>query len=88
MSVILFLKTSSYWKKIAKEIIDKVLCLLAELNIKYLIAPYEADGQLAYLYHNKMIDAILTEDSDLLAYKCDNILLKLDAQVFFIIYYL
>jgi exonuclease-1 len=41
---------------------------LNEANITYYVAPYEADAQLAYLYHQGIVDAVFTEDSDLLAY--------------------
>ncbi|KAG5518137.1 hypothetical protein PMAC_003323 [Pneumocystis sp. 'macacae'] len=47
-------------------------------NIDYIVAPYEADAQLAYLEKQGKIDAILTEDSDLLVFGCKCILLKLD----------
>lgn len=47
-------------------------------NVDYIVAPYEADAQLAYLEKQGIIDAILTEDSDLLVFGCKCILLKLD----------
>jgi exonuclease-1 len=47
-------------------------------NIPYVVAPYEADAQLAYLERNHLVDAILTEDSDLLVFGCKNVLYKLD----------
>ena len=42
-------------------------------------APYEADGQMAYLVRHGFVDAVITEDSDLLAYDCPAVLYKLDA---------
>ena len=45
----------------------------------YVVAPYEADAQLAYLERAGLVDAILTEDSDLLVFGCQNVLFKLDA---------
>lgn len=42
------------------------------------MAPYEADAQLAYLERAGLVDAILTEDSDLLVFGCQNVLFKLD----------
>jgi exonuclease-1 len=47
-------------------------------NIQYIVAPYEADAQLAYLECIGLVSAILTEDSDLLVFGCKNVLLKLD----------
>jgi len=42
----------------------------------YIISPYEADPQLAYLCRSGVVDAILSEDSDLLAYGCPRLLTK------------
>lgn len=46
--------------------------------MSYIVAPYEADAQLAYLERIGIVDAILTEDSDLLVFGCKNVLFKLD----------
>jgi len=43
------------------------------------VAPYEADAQLAYLERMGLVDGIITEDSDLLVFGCKNVLFKLDA---------
>jgi len=57
--------------------------LIAELkhrNIEFIVAPYEADAQLAYLSRIPVkeggVDAVITEDSDLVAYGCKSILFK------------
>ncbi|KAF9449294.1 PIN domain-like protein [Macrolepiota fuliginosa MF-IS2] len=47
-------------------------------NVQYIVAPYEADAQLAYLERIGIVSAILTEDSDLLVFGCQNVLFKLD----------
>lgn len=47
-------------------------------NIPYVVAPYEADAQLAYLERMNIVDGILTEDSDLLVFGCRNVYFKLD----------
>lgn len=44
----------------------------------YVVAPYEADAQLAYLERAGIVDGIITEDSDLLVFGCRNVLFKLD----------
>ena len=55
--------------------------LIVELkrrNIEFVVAPYEADAQLAYMASTGRIDGIITEDSDLFAYGCERpILFKL-----------
>jgi exonuclease-1 len=53
-----------------KNLID----FLKDSNIKFIIAPYEADAQLAYLYNKKVIDLVLTIDSDLICYNTGKIL--------------
>lgn len=40
---------------------------LREQQIPFLVAPYESDGQLAWLSYHHYVDVIVTEDSDLLA---------------------
>ncbi|KAJ3502406.1 hypothetical protein NLJ89_g8902 [Agrocybe chaxingu] len=47
-------------------------------SVQYVVAPYEADAQLAYLERVGLADAILTEDSDLLVFGCKHVLYKLD----------
>jgi len=43
-----------------------------------LVAPFEADAQLAYLALNGIVDVVITEDSDLLAHGCPVVLYKMD----------
>ena len=43
-----------------------------------MVAPYEADAQLAYLSISKIVDVVITEDSDLLAFGAPRILYKVD----------
>jgi exonuclease-1 len=43
------------------------------MNVKYVVAPYEADAQLAFLEKTGTIDAIMTEDSDLLVFGCKRV---------------
>ncbi|EIW78627.1 PIN domain-like protein [Coniophora puteana RWD-64-598 SS2] len=47
--------------------------------VPYVVAPYEADAQLAYLERTGLVDGIITEDSDLLVFGCKHVLFKLDA---------
>ena len=49
------------------------------MNIEYLVAPYEADAQLAYLSKIKYVNLVITEDSDLLVYDCERVLFQLDS---------
>ena len=47
-----------------------MLQALKHRSVEYIVAPYEADAQMAYLARNGLVDAVLTEDSDLLCYGC------------------
>lgn len=49
-----------------------------EINADCIVAPYEADAQLAYLNKIGLADYIVTEDSDLILFGCRKILFKLD----------
>jgi exonuclease-1 len=51
---------------------------LAKADIPYIVAPYEADSQLVYLEQNGYVEAILSEDSDLLVFGAKCLLTKLD----------
>ncbi|KAI5841288.1 PIN domain-like protein [Tricharina praecox] len=58
----------------ARHIIDAC----ASLGVKCLVAPYEADSQLYYLEKMGIIDAVISEDSDLLVFGVKTLLTKLD----------
>jgi exonuclease 1 len=58
----------------ARQLIEE----LKKLDIQYVVAPYEADAQLAYLEKKGIIDGILSEDSDLLVYGAKKLITKLD----------
>lgn len=47
--------------------------------MSYVVAPFEADAQLAYLEKTGLVDGIITEDSDLLVFGCRKVLFKLDS---------
>ncbi|CBX97995.1 hypothetical protein IAQ61_010100 [Plenodomus lingam] len=47
-------------------------------NIQYIVAPYEADSQMAYLERKGIINGVLSEDSDLLVFGVKCLLTKLD----------
>lgn len=48
------------------------------INVDCVVAPYEADGQLAFLNRAGIADYVVTEDSDLVLFGCSRILFKLD----------
>ncbi|EHH50887.1 hypothetical protein EGM_01782 [Macaca fascicularis] len=56
----------------------KVIKAARSQGVDCLVAPYEADAQLAYLNKAGIEQAIITEDSDLLAFGCKKVILKMD----------
>lgn len=58
----------------ARQLIEE----LKEMNVQYVVAPYEADAQLVYLEQQGLIHGIISEDSDLLVFGAKRLLSKLD----------
>merc|ERR1719359_1904294 len=59
--------------------IARLQTALRELSIFFLVAPYEADAQLAYMCRIGWVHAVISEDSDLLAYGCPNTIFKMNS---------
>jgi exonuclease-1 len=57
--------------KMAAELI--ALCKEIRPQVRCLVAPYEADAQLAYLCSAGLVDAVITEDSDTVPYFCKEV---------------
>jgi len=41
--------------------------------VEFIVAPFEADAQMAYLAVNDLVHSVITEDSDLLPYGCPRV---------------
>ena len=63
---------------INSQMIDAVIEGLINLDVEYIIAPYEADSQIAYLFKQGKVSGGCSEDSDLLVYGCSKLLTKVD----------
>ena len=63
------------------QIIDELLQALRQARLAFLVAPYEADSELAYLSDMGFIDLVVTEDSDLVAHGAKVILYKTVTEV-------
>lgn len=63
---------------ITPEMASAVIQQLKQLNVPYVVAPFEADSQLVYLEKHGLIDGIISEDSDLLVFGAKRLLTKLD----------
>lgn len=56
------------------------------LNVDCIVAPYEADAQLAYLNITGIADVVITEDSDLTLFGCKKVSKVLINNCIWIIY--
>ena len=53
--------------------------LLREMKVEFMVAPFEADAQLAHLSRTRFVDAVMSEDGDLLViFRCRLLLCDLD----------
>lgn len=48
------------------------------MQVEYIVAPYEADAQLAFMWKTGKADVVITEDSDLIAFGVKKCLYKLN----------
>ena len=71
------MKFKNYSMTIEKRHIVLLIDYLTFAGIEYVVSPYEADAQLAYMHKIGQIDYVVTEDSDLVLYDCGNIVNKL-----------
>ncbi|KAK2642644.1 hypothetical protein Ddye_024407 [Dipteronia dyeriana] len=63
---------------ISPSIAHELIQVLRQENVCYVVAPYEADAQMTFLAISKQVDAVITEDSDLIAFGCPRIIFKMD----------
>ncbi|KRX65844.1 Translation initiation factor IF-2, mitochondrial [Trichinella sp. T9] len=59
-------------------IVNLIKAIKSIPNVDYLVAPYEADAQLAYLAQNGIVHLVISEDSDLIPFGCSKVLFKMD----------
>ncbi|KAJ1285660.1 hypothetical protein BS78_03G295000 [Paspalum vaginatum] len=63
---------------ITPRIASGLIEVLKKEKVDYIVAPYEADAQMTFLSINKLVDAVITEDSDLIPFGCSRIIFKMD----------
>ena len=47
--------------------------MLKQENVCYVVAPYEADAQMTFLAVSNRVNAVITEDSDLIPFGCPRV---------------
>ncbi|KGG52227.1 hypothetical protein DI09_19p90 [Mitosporidium daphniae] len=55
---------------VTPEMVAQLTVELQARKIAYIVAPYEADAQMAFLVKNGFADAVVSEDSDMLLFGC------------------
>lgn len=63
---------------VTPEMVRRLILELRTRGIPCIVAPYEADPQLAFLVREGYAAAAISEDSDLIPYGCPRVLFKLD----------
>ncbi|XP_057949095.1 exonuclease 1 [Malania oleifera] len=63
---------------ISPSLAHELIQVLKQENVCYVVAPYEADAQMTFLAVSKQVDAVITEDSDLIPFGCPRIIFKMD----------
>ncbi|PKA60995.1 Exonuclease 1 [Apostasia shenzhenica] len=63
---------------ISPSIAFQLIRVLKQENVEYIVAPYEADAQMTFLSIYNHVDAVITEDSDLIPFGCSRIIFKMD----------
>ena len=61
--------------------------LHAAQQVECIVAPYEADAQLAYLNTRNYVSAVITEDSDIIAFGAKVVFFKMDKEVWSVCLY-
>ncbi|XP_021294238.1 exonuclease 1 isoform X2 [Herrania umbratica] len=63
---------------ISPSIAHELIVVLRQENVCFVVAPYEADAQMTFLAISKQVDAVITEDSDLIPFGCPRVIFKMD----------
>lgn len=66
----------SYFRRCVNITHDMALQLIQEcrkINVDCVVAPYEADAQMAFLNRRGIADYVVTEDSDLVLFGCKKV---------------
>ena len=66
---------------ITPQLLSRLMFLLEEADIEYIVAPYEADAQLAYLVSIGYAATAISEDSDLIVFGCARVVYKLNPKL-------
>ena len=74
-----WIMSKDVYAQIRKNLSQQRRRYLPQLSLQLVVAPYEADSQLAFLYRQKVIDFVISEDYDLLCYGVHFVFSKYEA---------
>jgi exonuclease-1 len=64
---------------VTPEMALNVMQACRDVGVQCIVAPYEADAQLAYMLMSGQVQLVVSEDSDLLVFGTDQVLFKMDS---------
>lgn len=64
--------------KVSPLMVRQFMEVLKMKKVQFVVAPYEADAQMTYLFHIKQVQFCITEDSDLFPFGCLKVFSHLD----------
>ena len=70
----------------SRETVENLIQAAENLEVDLIVAPFEADAELAYLSKNGFVDGVITEDSDISVFGVDKILFKFQMDGFGLLY--
>ncbi|TDH72610.1 hypothetical protein CCR75_001018 [Bremia lactucae] len=62
---------------VTNDMVLSLIAVLRRMDIVFYVAPYEADAQLAFLSTHRIVDAVISQDSDCVPYGVRTVLYKL-----------
>ncbi|KAG3117852.1 hypothetical protein PI124_g4299 [Phytophthora idaei] len=62
---------------VTNDMVMRLIAVLRRMDITFYVAPYEADAQLAFLSRQKIVDVVISQDSDCVPYGVKTVLFKL-----------
>jgi len=65
---------------ITPEMTARLIAVLKDQKVEFIVAPHESDAQCAYMSRTGQVSCILSEDSDMLPYGCSRVFFKMDSE--------
>jgi len=63
---------------VTPEMASRLIEVLKSEKVEYVVSPYESDAQCTYMIKTGQVAAVISEDSDMVAYGCSRVFFKMD----------